>query len=79
MKVSSPLWLQKCTNDNYYCKCKICKSAIDHANYLADSQMIDEVLLKNKAKKELEANKWKRKSKYPQVLSAELLANGIIE
>lgn len=77
MRESNPLWLQRCTNDNYYCKCKICKSAIDHANYLADCQMIDEVMLKNKVKREIEENKWKRKVKYPQVYSEELLANGL--
>ncbi len=73
MKEPNPLWLNRCTNDNYYCKCKICKSAIDHANYLADSQMIDEIILKKQQDKRRKENRWKRVKQYPQVLSDELM------
>lgn len=40
MANKSFLYEKQCENiDDYYCKCKVCRSALDHAQNLADNEV----------------------------------------
>lgn len=38
------LYEERCTTEDYFCKCKICKSAQDHAMYLKNVQEIKDII-----------------------------------